>query len=284
MVIASSHALRVPTRPALASPPEPSDRFVASEAAPPDLRELARSFTPRPLDSIEFKLLLDPQHLVDEGVDRFWDVIQDAADTAGLDTRKEDDDPKRRVLEYLDTKDFALKERGYILRSRTAGKAKPVLALKFRNEDRARVAGADVHSDLDGEGKFEKDVTPRKDLYAKSYKVKLKDLPDEDLKEFAKVFPPLGELGISPLAHLVPVQGRRIEEEVHELGTVGECPVRVSVWYEDDHPVIAECSFGLAPEHEADGARLMKALQGQAAAWLSSGGATKTEWVYSAKR
>ena len=269
------------------------DRFEASAPAPPDLRELARSLGPRPLDSVEFKLLLAPERFADagDGLDSFWKRLADTVESLGLQAERTDDgDSKRRTIEYLDTGDFALRDQGYILRSRTSVKAKPVLALKYRDADRTKAAAADVsvREGLESEGKFEKDVTSSKQLFASSNKVKLKKLPPATLAGYSDVFPGLAGLGLASSAALQPVRGRHINEEVHdlaeiELGSGVKSLAQISLWYEDDRPVIAELSFNLpgqSPAAEEKGQRLLRALHNQAGEWLGNG-TTKTEYVYS---
>jgi hypothetical protein len=256
-----------------------------------------------PLDSKEFKMLLDPQKFthLKKGKEKLWDKVEEAADEAGVEVKKAKKDHVRtQDIIFLDTEDHALNSQGYILRYRDVhGSSKADnLTLKFRDSDPERVAKVNVDAapGVKAKPKFELDETFQDGetaVYSKSTKVRLPHLPEATVDKLTGVFPALADLGLSPDTRLKEMHGGSILEERHLLGDVkiGEqesAPAFLTLWYDDAHgetPVIAEFSFAHGVHDQASGVDeasedLMRNLRDNAPKWLSHG-STKTNFAYS---
>ena len=272
-----------------------------------------------PLTSMEFKMLLQPSRFEDaaEGVRAFRALVDRVvgADPTAQAAKTDQDGkaPSTRFVAYLDTPDGALNRKGYILRERRSDeiaadsvlRQKDVeLTLKFRSTDRALAASKDVSAakGLKGQTKFEMDVTPEdkalRHLYSKSTRASVALAVGGRLGDVARLFPPLADLGLPPETPLAVVNGRRVRETAYPAGTLELAPgveakAGVALWQPQGKagapPVIAEFSFSLTVDEEADPAearkaqataeRLLASLRQEAAAWASGGG-TKTEYIY----
>ncbi len=290
-------------------------------SAAPGLARCAQRVTEQPvsasgqsgtarLNSMEFKMLLVPALFGDEdaGASAFWRIALAAASDQGLTVTDSSVVKTTRYLAYLDTPDFALNKKGYLLRLRQGG---PVaypqapspaaeLTLKFRSADVDLAASKDVSPGpgYGDKGKFEKDVFFRdgalRDVFSKSADVDISDFSGITLEKFAMLYPALGGLSIATGTVMGVVNGKRVEEHVLKPGVIMlpggvKAKASISIWrYQraDDSsaPFIAEFSFSFAakvlPEPAEKAARaFMTALVASAAEWAHSGG-TKTELIY----
>jgi hypothetical protein len=241
-------------------------------------------------DSVEFKVMLDPSRFenTNKGLEKFYQKLKAAADAADVPLRRTGLNTVQRETSFLDTADFALKKKGYILRQRLESKHDAVVMLKFRDTDAARASAAEV---LVGDGyqaksKLEKDRTGEgRSVFSKSSKINLKKAPKGSIQDFAKMFPTLTKLGLDPNTPLQTVHDKRVQEERYQLGEVkvggsGNAPAYLTLWYEEDKPAIAEFSFAIqGTAGEAQGENLMKHLAELASKWVGQG-STKTEFIY----
>lgn len=254
------------------------------------------------LDSKEFKILLKPSKFenVKKGIEKLWHKVEEAADEAGVKVIKaKSPEVRTQDIIFLDTEDHALKEQGFILRYRDihGSSQDDNLTLKFRDNDRNRVAASDVSASPEhqAKAKFELDETFGENIghiYSKSTKVKVPDLPTPSVDAMAGYFPALAQLGLDPSTELVtPHEG--LLEKRHLLGNIkvagGEsAPAYLTLWYDEDHnqtPAVAEFSFAHVAHEAVSGIDqvsedLMRNLRDDSPKWLSQG-STKTNFAYS---
>lgn len=230
--------------------------------------------------SAEFKLLLKPDAFEDarEGVEDYWDKVQEVAGQLGYASGEELAPEGERTISFLDTDDFELRQHGYLLRVRQAGDTE--LTLKYRSLDREDAASKDLSSTVPGETKFEMDVT-RRDLFSQSNTIEVDHLPDR-ISDCQKLFPGLD----LPDDELDRVKDRKIEEKNYKLGRVtlpdgSTAKAGMSLWYEGKSPLLAEFSFRIPLEDgqsasEPGARRLLEALR-QNSETLDG---TKTDFIY----
>ena len=248
-------------------------------------------------------MLLDPSRFVDaeHGMEKLWKKFQGAAGDAGVEVKKaRKDEVRTEDVSYLDTEDGQLREQGYILRYRDVkgGTSKDSLMLKYRGSDPGTVASAEVavSADYEAKSKFELDRTfqdTEQSVYSKSTKVKMPHLADPTIGSMAEAFPTLETLGLPSNTELKTMHGGAIRQERHLLGDVhvgagtgGTAPAYLTLWYEEDTPVVAEVSFATVnqgdPQVVENSESLMRHLHDDAPKWLSHG-STKTDFAYSPK-
>ncbi|MEI7482703.1 MAG: hypothetical protein WCK75_10200 [Elusimicrobiota bacterium] len=266
--------------------------------------------SPTRLSSMEFKMLLVPALFGDEdaGASAFWRIARAAALDQGLTVTDSSVAKAIRYLAYLDTPDFALNKKGYILRLRQGD---PVdypqvpspaaeFTLKFRSADSDLAASKDVSPGpgYGGKSKFEKDVVLKdgalKEVFSKSADVEISDFTGITLEKFTALYPALGGLSIATGTVMGVVNDKRVEEHILKPGVIMlsggvKAKASIAIWrYQraDDNsaPFVAEFSFSFAvkilPEPAEKAARaFMTALAASAAEWAHRGG-TKTELIY----
>jgi len=255
-------------------------------------------------------MLLVPAMFGDEdaGASAFWRIACAAALDQGLTVINSSVVKATRYLAYLDTPDFALNKKGYMLRLRQSG---PVaypqapspaaeLTLKFRSTDIDLAASKDVSPGpgYGGKSKFEKDVVLKdgalKDVFSKSADVDISDFSGITLEKFTALYPALGALSIATGTVMGVVNDKRVEEHVLKPGVIMlpggvKAKASVAIWRyqsagDSGAPFIAEFSFSFAakvlPEPAERTARaFMTALAASSAEWAHRGG-TKTELIY----
>jgi hypothetical protein len=264
-------------------------------------------------------MLLKPELFSDrrEAMTRFWALVTQAARTQGLDIMPNASFPgsgRNRFVSFIDTPDFGLYKKGYILRRRQYTTLDPAmklrgrgekhdLTLKFRNSELMLevLENLQVGMGNTGETKIEEDVVLGPDemrkVYSLSTKVKRRDETGTTLKEYARVFPGLKNLGFSEDEALQTVNGVVINEfsttpggiEL-ERGVVAASTF--SFWYKkgETQPLVVEFSFTYPVKADsrtnsrmyrsnlaAD--TLLKSIQKSAQSWLSSA-QTKTGLIY----
>jgi len=202
------------------------------------------------LDSVEYKILLDPVLLQEEsGYRAIWDILKKTAAQQGVTVETEDEPLKLgyRSIQYLDTGNLELREKGYTLRYRQKFKRysgvgmsdnklgkKYDVTLKYRNKDKAASLATPISV---GNERFikeskkpelEADVTPGGTIFSRAIKLKLKedkhgtfaDLFDYSVtgkKGYATMFPELAELNMVGKA-IIPVADITIIEAKAEPG------------------------------------------------------------------
>lgn len=256
-----------------------------------------------PLDTKELKILLDPKRFknVEQGKARLWDKIEDAADEAGIRVKRaKDPEVRTQDVLFLDTEQHDLKEQGYILRYRDihGSKKDDNLTLKYRGDNPFLVMDADVSAaqGFKAKSKFELDETftqDEKQVYSKSTKVKVADLPEPTVENLTEYFPALADVGLSPQTRLENMR-EGIVEERHLLGQVRvggseNAPAYLTLWYDESDqktPAVAEFSFAhtTTPEQwkaDQESQELMRSLHDNAPKWICADGSTKTNFAYS---
>ena len=218
--------------------------------------------------SRELKILIDPNSFVDReaGFREFWELVKEVAEEHGIKTQTayQAFKPKRQQVIFLDTDDFSVRKTGYILRKRVKYKKKNKklgkkmeFALKFRSDDVVKSAESNTYStDYGAKLGFEEDMGYSaesednfKRKYSKRSKIKTRDNPGTTIKDFAEIFPILGEIGIPVETVLKPVNGTLIDEWKVSPGhfDFGEGLIAesdITIWYDEDgNPLVGEFSF-----------------------------------------
>lgn len=252
-----------------------------------------------PLDSREYKVLLDPELFDSSPADfaQYW-LEELSIQLANTNLAPVGDLAlaEERVVQFYDNANCELRGSSFVLRDRADvdpdGKRK--LTLKYRSRDPLAAAQQELTSTLDGaKEKLEEDIVPpytRKYSHSISQKVGSKRDIDE-VKDASKIFPNLEELGIDPESNFVIVGDVIAREDVYrgaifELGGL-DAEVSLTLWYLDDAaPVVAEASFvygdgtGEYPaEVESNGVDLFVAMRSMNE-WRSTSSTTKTALVY----
>lgn len=261
------------------------------------------------VESREFKFALKAQAFADPaaGMAKAWAAAKATAAELGLKVKEEPFEPEAdRFVAFLDTKDFAVRKSGHILRVRRAkefgAKALPgrsgELTLKFRSAD-PKIAAASAVAPapgLEGETAFEEDVifgpaTMRR-VYSKSAKTETDDLPPCTVGGFVALFPAVAKLGIPAGAPLGRVRGVAVRELRVKPGKIdfsgGKGKVTLTVWLDapTGRPLIGELSFAMAAAQDVaslaaarEAERFAKALAKRFGPALETG-VTKTGIVY----
>lgn len=260
-------------------------------------------------ESREFKFALKAQAFADpaSGMAKAWDAAKEVAAELGLKVKEEPFEPEaERFVAFLDTKDFAVRKAGHLLRVRRTkefgAKALPgrsgELTLKFRSTD-PRVAAAAAVSPapgLDGEAAFEEDAilgpASIRRVYSKSAKIETDDLPPCTVAGFSALFPAFAKLGIPAGTPLGLVRGVAVRELRVKPGKIdfggGKGKVTLTVWLDaaTSRTLLGEFSFSMAAGQEVasleaarTAERFAKALAKRFGPALETG-ATKTGIVY----
>jgi hypothetical protein len=199
----------------------------------------------------EYKILLAPGPFADPaaGMGKAWSEARKVAESLGLKVKEESLQPEDdRFVAFLDTKDFAIRKSGHILRVRRSkdfgrkgleGRTGE-LTFKFRSPKPA-AAGASAVAPapgVEGETSCEEDASYRpagvRVVYSKSAQVETDDLPPCTVDGFAKVFAGVAALGLPAGAPLGRVRGVAVREVRVKPGKVDFGPakgkVTLSVW------------------------------------------------------
>jgi hypothetical protein len=205
----------------------------------------------------------------ERGTEVFWNLVQFLLRKTGGTVIKPQRKEHERRTWYLDTKDRALRQRGYVLRQRDQITETPryKLTLKYRGFDRYHAAAQDISvseavaqavaaegGDAEVELKFEEDVLPPfASKYAHSVSIKTEAPPPvETVDQAVAVWPGLEALGIPPGTLLQTVNGFTAREIARWIGKVRfakkpNVKACLSFWYlpehADDLPLAAEFSF-----------------------------------------
>lgn len=215
----------------------------------------------RPVTSREYKLMLNPELFADRkvGIEMMRDLVRILVQVEKGSFEKQDE-IKRRLTWYLDTKAGDLRRERLALRMRrelpkknnggNGNGEKYKATLKYRSEDRYLSANAPVaaREGSKPECKFEEDITPPwVGRYSHSSTVEYDAQPDlGDLGKACDHFPGLGELlaGVDSRTDLKVVRDFKARELTCHLGTAHfpgnpdagcvDLPVRfcVNFWYE----------------------------------------------------
>jgi hypothetical protein len=274
-----------------------------------------------PLDEIHYlecKLILKPDRFTSVPSFRdFGKIVGRAAEDLGIGFSTKgyaDLKPRIREVIFLDTKDFALYNSGFILRRRIAYEygfpiGDPEVVFKFRYPDLQKAAKTDVRPNILGDYriKFKAEMLPLKEkiggyrlLYSHNVEVPLKssfNLGPLSMTALADRFPILGTLPHAGKGKIELVNHTIVEEVLQDLGELDfdhgvKAKSNAALWRErGDHKLLIgefsfECKFKRKDElHEKAMNRCIKffeSLQEIAGDWIALG-ATKTGVVYRLK-
>ncbi|HEX4211618.1 MAG TPA: hypothetical protein VHY56_14560 [Candidatus Binataceae bacterium] len=274
-----------------------------------------------PLDAIHYlecKLILKPDRFTSvPSFHEFGRIVRQAAEglSIGFSTKGNLElRPRIREVIFLDTKDFDLYNRGFILRRRIAYEdgfpsGDPEVVFKFRYPDLQKAAETDVRPNILGEYriKFKAEMLPLKEklggyrmLYSHNAEFSMRDsfkVGPLSMQALASRFPILAAVEGKCAGKIKLVNHTIVEEVLQQLGkldfghgvTAGS---NAALWRErGDHRLLIgefafECKFKRKDElHEKAMDRVIKffaSLQEVGADWIALG-ATKTGVVYRLK-
>lgn len=267
------------------------------------------------ITSREYKVIVDSSWLVDFDaakpriLDDIFDDIKDLAQALRLPIEGAFDaaKPKERIIRFLDTPDFTLRQNGLLLRERVdPDKGTTEYTLKRRTEDRYIASDESIlEAPVASERKFEEDIgSPFVSRFSHSATIGL----DKDhklggdhfptaLDQAAALFPGLLTMRrdnqqVTPETTLTPVNGRRVFERVFE-GPALRLPARESatvaliLWSKASkgRVLTAEFSFRYKDKNEAFAAKVAAAARRffegvQGLDWARPGASTKTQYMY----
>lgn len=258
------------------------------------------------VSSRECKMLLLAGKFSDQkaAMDNFWHIVEGAGSELGVKVKKSDTaggENTLREVSFIDTKDFDLYKKGYMLRRRVEN-GETGLTLKFRNPDPAVSSNAAVEpgAGYDGKTSFEEDVVVKENalerVFSKSGKTSVGQDPAPSIGAWAAVYPGLAKLGLSEKTQLCAVNGVSIEESNFDYGTIYltkniKADASFAVWRLKgaSDVFIAEFSYKykfknspseeelLLAHHASD--KLLVAIRNGAKSWFAAG-MTKTGLVY----
>jgi hypothetical protein len=273
-----------------------------------------------PLDQVHYlecKIILKPDRFTSvPSFHEFGKIVGRAADTLdlGFSTKGYTDlRPRIREVIFLDTKDFALYNNGFILRRRVTYEDgfpadDPEVVFKFRYPDLQKAAETDVRPNILGDfrTKFKAEMLPLKEklggyrmLYSHNIEFTLKSafkMGPLSMTTLADRFPVLATIH-SGSGKIALVNQTIVEEVLKDLGEIDfghgvKAESNAALWRErGDHKLLIgefsfECKFKRKDElHEKAMANCIKffaALQETARDWVALG-ATKTGIVYRLK-
>ncbi|MGA2411723.1 MAG: hypothetical protein ABSG46_15220 [Candidatus Binataceae bacterium] len=271
-----------------------------------------------PLDEVHYlecKLILRPDRFTSVPSFRdFGKVVREAADEldAGFSTKGfEELRPRIREVIFLDTKDFALYNHGFILRRRIAYEdgfpaGDPEVVFKFRYPDLQKAAETDVRPNIlaDYRIKFKAEMLPLKEqigsyrmLYSHNVEIELKPsyrIDQLSVAALAGWFPILRTLEQGAKRKIDLVNHTIVEEVLQDLGELHfdhgvKAKSNAALWRErGDHKLLVgefsyECKFKRKSELDDKALnhcqRFFIRLQEKARDWIALG-ATKTGVVY----
>lgn len=258
----------------------------------------------RQITSREYKLMLnvDRFHNRERDAVDFWHLLEFLLTKQGGEVVKEQHSEEERLTWYLDTPEFALRQRGFVLRVREESKdgdKRYKTTLKYRSGDRYLAAAQNVASSEEGKFKFEEDILPPfQSKFSHSNSVKSKKVPK--LTKMGKVidlFPGLETLKIDKDTSIKKVNKFTAHETFRKVAQVkfSQEPVvklGLSFWYllgkKGELPLVAEFSFDYDDESKSEQFPLevimgsksfFHSLQKQSG-WLNFQGTTKTAFAY----
>jgi hypothetical protein len=223
------------------------------------------------VEANEFKILLKAEQFIapQKGCDLFWELVEKVALDHGVKIKSENEQKSDRQIAYLDSKNFDLYKKGFILRlradmigvSRSSGQLKAKnfaeLTLKFRAPDKESAMLAPVFPapGLGDDVSCEEDVvikaTEPVSVFSTSGNVALAGPTPKDIAAAIAIFPGLRQLKLDPTIELGAVNNILVVEKRFSRGTMyfnnEKTKTDFSVWYKkgESKPFIAEFSFKL---------------------------------------
>ncbi len=266
-------------------------------------------------ESCEYKILLKAQNFASftQGCKLFWELVESVALDHGVKVKKVEKTYPNREICFIDTHDFALYKKGFMLRSRSEEilrkkqlrtGADAEMTLKFRASDfeSTTIAPVNASENFSNEISFEKDrvvkaFEPTSVFSVSSTVYQPGDLPTS-LDEMLKFYPGMSRAGFHGSASLGLVNNIFITEKRLRLGEFKFDGVKAksifSVWYKKDQtaPLIGEFSFkvDLKPKNPAETIRNLEKIDSFFSDLVKRGklfvaiGQTKTGMIYRQKR
>lgn len=263
-----------------------------------------------PVTSREYKLMLNAGRFKerDQGIAAFFQVVKFLLDKEGGKITDEQNSEERRITSYLDTPEFALRQRGFSLRLRDESAPEAPgfqINLKYRASDRYLSAAQGVSSSEKGKPKFEEDIMPPfVSKFSHSITLKRKTMPElNTMAQVTALFPDLASLGIDGETTVKTIKNFEAVEIVRNLckfqfKNSRAAKASLSFWYlpgaEDNWPLVTEFSFDYdttttgeteletCPIPLVEGANnFFHALQNQTG-WVDLNGTTKTAFALEA--
>ncbi len=223
------------------------------------------------VDSVEYKILLKSENFasVKKGCELFWDLVEKVAADHNLTAEKTVKSSPDREICFIDTPNFDLNKKGFILRLRASGINKTrnrdsinfadgaEMTLKFRATDMesALIAPVEPASELGNDVSSEEDIvikaaTPSS-IFSRSGKVYRFARTPAYISELLQLYPGLGVAKFNESLKLDLVNNIIVVEQRILHGKIGfsKKPTKAlfSVWYKkgETKPMIAEFSFKL---------------------------------------
>lgn len=234
-----------------------------------------------------------------KGSEKFLDLITFLIGKEGGRVVEKQDTEERRQTSYLDTPQFALRQKGFALRLREEADRFQI-NLKCRNSDRYISAAQDV-SGKDGKIKFEEDILPPfVSKFSHSNSIETDAMPNlKTMKKVTSLFPGLSKLNLGKNTPIKTANEFKALEVTRRLcqfqfKKTEILKASLSFWYlvnDTDWPLIGEFSFDYdaAVQEQVeleeyslsvvDGAsRFFRAIQNQVG-WLDFTTTTKTAFA-----
>lgn len=235
-----------------------------------------------------------------QGADEFLDLIAFLITKEGGTVLERQTKEERRQTSYLDTPQFALRQKGFSLRLREETDGFQ-LNLKYRDSDRYVSASKDLSASSEGKIKFEEDILPPfTSKFSHSNSIESAEKPQlEVIKKVNTLFPGLKELNLDENIPVVTVNNFKALEVTRKLckfqfEKTEILKASLSFWYllnETQWPLIAEFSFDYDATKNGDGelesysASVVKGASGffhsvlNLAGWLDLTTTTKTAFA-----
>ncbi|MFZ5952972.1 MAG: hypothetical protein ACOYXC_19870 [Candidatus Rifleibacteriota bacterium] len=217
-------------------------------------------------ESREYKILLKAENFTSftKGCELFWELVESVALDQGVKVKKAEKTYPDREICFIDTPDFALYKKGFMLRLRSeeasrANQARTVseteMTLKFRASDfeSTVIAPVKASENFSNEISFEEDriikASEPISVFSVSSNVFKPEKTPANLDEFLKFYPNMTKAGFHGNAALKPVNGIYITEKRLRLGEFKFDKLKAksvfSVWYKKGQtaPFIGEFSF-----------------------------------------
>ncbi len=255
-----------------------------------------------PVTSREYKVMLNSHRFKDknQGAEEFLQLIAFLIEKEGGSVIDRQNKEERRQTSYLDTPQFALRQKGFALRLREETDRFQI-NLKYRDADRYISASKDLSSSSKGKIKFEEDILPPfTSKFSHSNSIESAEKPQLGvMKEATALFPGLKELDIDENTPVTTANNFKALEVTRKLckfqfEETEILKASLSFWYllNDTHwPLVAEFSFdydattkdegeleSYSPGVVAGASALFRSVQNQVG-WLDLTTTTKTAFA-----
>lgn len=220
----------------------------------------------QPITSREYKIMFKPSEFNDigKGIDRILDIIE-LQIGQDVQLKKDIKEQNRRKTRYLDTRNFDLNAKKFLLRIREEeGSGEYDTTLKCRHPDRYVSASYDLSSPTKNlQIKFEEDITiPFISRFSLSASFKENNMPDlSNFKNLKNIFPNMNVNDISGTESLTKVNNFEANEISYKIGTIEftdkkNVSLYINLWYltygdNKTSPLIVEFTFDYGAKEQA---------------------------------